>query len=71
MYSAAARKTLPLQGAVENWLDRAASALLAPDDGPAIDFSQPPGEAALTDPASVSWRIFKNPVALFIGGVAG
>jgi uncharacterized protein (DUF2236 family) len=70
MYSMAVRKTLPLQWAVENWLDRAASGLLAPDDGQAIDFSRPAGEAALTDPASVSWRIFKNPVALFIGGVA-
>ena len=70
MYSTEARKTLPLQSAVESWLDRAASTLLAPDDGPAIDFSQPPGEAALADPASVSWRIFKNPVSLFIGGVA-
>ncbi|MEM9014829.1 MAG: oxygenase MpaB family protein [Pseudomonadota bacterium] len=34
-----------------------------------IDFSQPAGEAALTGPDSVSWRIFKNPVSLFIGGV--
>ena len=69
MYGSAARKTLPLQRTVEGWLDRAASALLAPDDGPAIDFSRPPGEAALTNPASVSWRIFKNPVSLFIGGI--
>ncbi len=69
MHLTAARKTFPLQGAVESWLDRAAGALLAPDVGPAIDFSRPPGEAALTDPGSVSWRVFKNPVALFIGGV--
>jgi uncharacterized protein (DUF2236 family) len=69
MHRSAARKTLPLQRTVESWLDRAASALLTPDDGPAIDFSRPPGEAALTNPASVSWRIFKNPVSLFIGGV--
>ena len=61
---------MPLQRAVESWLDRAASTLLTPDAGPAIDFSQPLGEAALTNPASVSWRIFKNPVSLFIGGVA-
>jgi uncharacterized protein (DUF2236 family) len=35
-----------------------------------FDFAAPQGEAALTGPDSVSWRIFKNPVALFIGGVA-
>lgn len=35
-----------------------------------VDFSQPAGEPALNGPDSVSWRIFKNPVSLFIGGVA-
>jgi uncharacterized protein (DUF2236 family) len=35
----------------------------------ALDFSQPAGEPALVGPNSVSWRVFKNPVALFIGGV--
>lgn len=33
-------------------------------------FIEPAGEAALTPADGVSWRIFKNPVALFIGGVA-
>jgi len=37
--------------------------------GPDMDFSSPPGEAALSAPDSVSWRIFKNPLSLFIGGV--
>ncbi len=50
-------------------LDSAATAFLAGESGPRVDFSAPAGEAALTDPDSVSWRIFKNPVALFIGGV--
>ena len=35
-----------------------------------IDFSQPPGEAALLHPGSVQWRVYKNPLALAIGGVA-
>lgn len=35
-----------------------------------IDYSQPVGEAALQHPASVQWRVFKNPVALGVGGVA-
>lgn len=51
-------------------LDSAASAFLAGDGGPAIDFSSPAGEPALVPPDSVSWRIFKNPVALFVGGIA-
>lgn len=43
--------------------------LLRPPAGMAFDFSQPPGEPALTPPDGISWRIFANPVALFIGGV--
>lgn len=35
-----------------------------------MDFSQPLGEAALLAPDSVQWRIYKNQIALGIGGVA-
>jgi len=38
--------------------------------GRSIDFTRPPGEEALLPPDSVSWRVCKNPLALFIGGVA-
>jgi uncharacterized protein (DUF2236 family) len=51
-------------------LNRLAGTLLRPEDIPAIDFTMPRGEPALTSADSVSWRIFKNPVALFVGGVA-
>jgi uncharacterized protein (DUF2236 family) len=34
------------------------------------DFTAPLQEAALLPPHSVSWRIFKNPIALFVGGTA-
>jgi uncharacterized protein (DUF2236 family) len=37
---------------------------------PTVDFTQPTGEPALTGPDSISWQVFKNPVALFAGGVA-
>src|SRR5262245_7554111 len=50
-------------------LEAAARALVEPDDGPRIDFSRPIGEPALVVPDSVSWRVFKNPLSLFIGGV--
>ena len=55
----------PLQSSLE----AAARALLEPGDRSHIDFSRPIGEAALISPDSVSWRVFKNPLSLFIGGV--
>jgi uncharacterized protein (DUF2236 family) len=55
----------PLQSSLE----AAAGALLEPGDGSHIDFLRPTGEAALVSPDSVSWRVFKNPLSLFIGGV--
>jgi uncharacterized protein (DUF2236 family) len=59
-----------LPGSLQRWLDGAASALLNPQNGRAVDFARPPGEAALFPPDSLSWRIFKNPVALLVGGIA-
>ena len=55
----------PLQSSLE----AATRVLLEPVDRPSPDFSQPAGEAALVSPNSVSWRVFKNPLSLFIGGV--
>lgn len=43
--------------------------LYQPEGGPRVDFRQPAGEPALAAPDSVSWRVFKNPVSLFVGGV--
>ena len=50
-------------------LEATVRALLEPGDRPPIDFSKPIGEPALVSPDSVSWRVFKNPLSLFIGGV--
>jgi len=44
--------------------------LLRPPAGMDFDFSQPKGEPALAPAEGVAWRVFANPVALFIGGVA-
>ncbi|MFC5547484.1 oxygenase MpaB family protein [Massilia aerilata] len=44
--------------------------LMRPPAGMEFDFSQPPGEPALTPADGVSWRVFANPVSLFVGGVA-
>jgi uncharacterized protein (DUF2236 family) len=52
------------------FLDAAARDLIRAPDTPVVDFSRPSGEPALVAADSVSWRVFKNPVALFVGGVA-
>src|SRR5690606_14677033 len=58
-----------LPGRLGRRIDAMASAMMqAP--GLEIDFTRPAGEPALTAPDSVSWRVFKNPIALYIGGVA-
>ncbi len=54
---------------LQSLLEAVARAVLQPGDRPHIDFSRPIGEAALVSPDSVSWRVFKNPLSLFIGGV--
>ena len=47
----------------------AAKTLFEIKGGPRVDFRQPPGEPALVAADSVSWRVFKNPVSLFVGGI--
>src|SRR5690606_37690700 len=64
----ASTSALPLPGFVGERLDAAARRFL--HEHSAADFTVPAGEPALVEPDSVSWRIFANPVALFIGGVA-
>lgn len=44
--------------------------LMRPPAGLEFDFSKPVGEPALAPANGVSWRVFANPVSLFIGGVA-
>jgi len=54
---------------VSDRLIRSVRGLFEPDPDRRIDFTMPAGEPALTLPDSVSWQVFKNPIALFIGGV--
>ena len=56
----------PLRGGLEV----ATRLLFDLGDQSSADFLRPAGEAALVSPDSVSWRVFKNPVSLFLGGVA-
>ena len=34
------------------------------------NFREPAGESAMLPPDSISWRVFRNPVTMYIGGVA-
>jgi uncharacterized protein (DUF2236 family) len=51
-------------------LEAAARVLFDLGDDSSADFLRPVGESALVSADSVSWRVFKNPLSLFIGGVA-
>ena len=51
-------------------LDAATREFIQADRRFDADFSTPRGEPAFTDPNSVSWQVFKNPLSLFVGGVA-
>jgi uncharacterized protein (DUF2236 family) len=59
-----------LPGGIQRQLDAAARALLDPGRSRTVDFTRPSREEALVSADSISWRIFKNPVALWVGGIA-
>jgi len=50
---------------LEDWLGD----LVDPDGHAGDVFLDPRGEPALFAPGSVSWRVFKNPLAVYVGGV--
>lgn len=68
MFGSASAIALP--GPLQRRLDATADAFISPPGGPAVDFSKPRGEPALVGHDSVSWRLFKSPIPLFIGGIA-
>lgn len=55
---------------LQDWIEDQARQFLEPQGAPQIDFSRPFGEPALLAPDTAAWQIFRNPVSLFIGGVA-
>ena len=59
-----------LPWSLQRRIDSATSALLNRQGGRKVDFTRPFGEEALLPPDSMSWRIFKNPIALLVGGMA-
>ncbi len=61
MCKALAASTWPLQGRLAR--------LVYPPGTQRDDFLQPAGEPAILAVDSVSWRVFRNPVAMLVGGV--
>ena len=61
---------LRLRFGLQSVLERSLAGYLHPQGGPTMDFSRPVGEPALADPESVCWQVFRNPVSLYVGGVA-
>src|SRR5579871_2529358 len=60
---------LTLPSPLQSRLEEAVRALLEDGQAQKIDFARPAGEGALLTPDSVSWRVFKNPLSLFVGGI--
>jgi uncharacterized protein (DUF2236 family) len=58
-----------LPGALQRYLNGAVDALLR-ESGRPSDFAWPVREEALVPADSLSWRVLKNPIALYVGGTA-
>src|SRR6202047_4738407 len=59
-----------LPGALQRRLNSNLHSFLYGQTSRESDFNRPLREEALVSPRSVSWRVFKNPIALFVGGTA-
>jgi uncharacterized protein (DUF2236 family) len=59
-----------LPGALQRYLNGTVDALLSVESGRPSDFAWPAREEALLRADSLSWRVLKNPIALFVGGTA-
>jgi uncharacterized protein (DUF2236 family) len=59
-----------LPGVLQHYLNGTMDALLGGEFERRNDFARPLREEALVPADSLSWRVFKNPIALFVGGAA-
>jgi uncharacterized protein (DUF2236 family) len=59
-----------LIGPLQHYLNGTMGALLSAESERRNDFAAPLREEALVSADSLSWRVFKNPIALFVGGAA-
>ena len=63
------RTGLTISGWLQPKLEARLAHLIRPEGSTDEDFLQPRGEPALLASDSVSWKIFKNPLGLYIGGI--
>ena len=63
-------KPFSLPFGLQGWIEAEADAFLRPAGVPPVDFTAPAGGPGLVGPRSVAWQVFRNPVSLFVGGVA-
>src|SRR4051812_17862823 len=66
---ASSRAALTLPGPLRHRLEAQLAHVIEPDGSPSEEFLHPRGEPALIASDSVSWQVFKNPLALYIGGI--
>jgi len=59
-----------LPAVLQRYLNGTVDALLSGESGQPGNFARPVREEALVPADSLSWRVLKNPIALFIGGTA-
>jgi uncharacterized protein (DUF2236 family) len=59
-----------LPALLQRYLNGTVDALLSVESGSRGDFARPAREEALLPADSLSWRVLKNPIALFVGGTA-
>ena len=60
---------MPAPARVGDRLQRRLAALVYPPGTGPDDFARPAGEPALLAADAVTWRVFANPLAMFVGGV--
>lgn len=64
------RRVIVLPSILEQRVDRAVRDFLYSGEKSEASFREPKGMHALVPPDSMSWQVFKNPLSLFVGGVA-
>ena len=64
------RRPISLPQPLQRRLDAATREFIQGDKRFDADFTSPQGEPAFTTPDSISWQVFKNPLSLFVGGIA-
>lgn len=63
-------KAIHLIQPLSTMAEAAVTGFLQAPGNPRVDFTAPKGAPALYAPDSMAWRVFKNPVTVYMGGIA-